>query len=139
MFSSFLMERYIFIIVICNCFRIILLDIFWNSRHFISNFITNQIICRFCCFSNYSFWKSFMCICSRLYRRIKKLYVPLKLLLIFLAILSPIPARKTIFPRFRNIMESSKKPSIYHLFINFLSEKKTVFPITVKFKTRTSH
>ena len=112
---------------------------FWNPRHFISNFITNQIICRFCCFSNYSFWKGFMCTCCRLYIRVKKLYVPLKFLFIFLTILCPITARKTIFPRSRNIMESSKRPIIYHLFINFLSEKKTVFPITVMFKTRTSH
>ena len=50
-----------------------------------------------------------------------------------------VTARKIIFPRFRNIMESSKRPSIYHLFITFLAEKKTVLSITVKFKTRTSH
>ena len=33
-------------------------------------------------------------------------------------------------------MESSKRPSKYHLSINFLAEKKTVFPITEKFKTK---
>ena len=46
-------------------------------------------------------------------------------------------ARKTIFPRSWNIIESSKRPRKYHLSINFLAEKKTVFPITEKFKTRT--
>ena len=45
--------------------------------------------------------------------------------------------RKTIFPKSWNIMESSKRPSKYHLSINFLAEKKTVFPISEKFKTRT--
>ena len=34
-----------------------------------------------------------------------------------------------------NIMESSKTPNKYHLSINILAEKKTVFPITEKFKT----
>ena len=47
-------------------------------------------------------------------------------------------ARKTIFLRSWNIIESSKRPRKYHLSINFLAEKKTVFPITEKFKTRTS-
>ena len=46
-------------------------------------------------------------------------------------------ARKTIFSRSWNIMESSKRPSKYHLSTNFLAEKKTVFPISKKFKTRT--
>ena len=49
-----------------------------------------------------------------------------------------ITARKTIFPRSWNIIESSKRPCKYHLSNNFLAEKKTVFPITKKFKTRTS-
>ena len=44
--------------------------------------------------------------------------------------------RKTIFPKPWNIMESSKRPSEYYLSINFLAEKKTVFPISKKFKTR---
>ena len=35
-------------------------------------------------------------------------------------------------------MESSKRPSKYHLSINFLAEKKAVFNITEKFETRTS-
>ena len=47
-------------------------------------------------------------------------------------------AQKTIFPRSWNIIESSKKPRKYHLSINFLAEKKTVFRITEKFKTKTS-
>ena len=48
-------------------------------------------------------------------------------------------AQKTIFPNSWNIMESSKRPSKYHLSINFLNQKKTVFfLITEKFKTRTS-
>ena len=47
-------------------------------------------------------------------------------------------ARKTIFPRSWNIKESSKRPRKYHLSINFLAEKKTIFPITKKFKARTS-
>ena len=34
-------------------------------------------------------------------------------------------------------MESSKRESKYHLSINFLVEKKTVFPVTEKFKPRT--
>ena len=49
-----------------------------------------------------------------------------------------ITARKTIFSRSWNIIESSKRPCKYHLSNNFLAEKKTVFPITEKFKTRTS-
>ena len=46
-------------------------------------------------------------------------------------------ARKTIIPRSWNIIESSKRPCKYHLSINFLTEKKTLFPIPEKFKTRT--
>ena len=34
-------------------------------------------------------------------------------------------------------MESSKRPSKFHLSINLLADKKAVFPITEKFKTRT--
>ena len=49
-----------------------------------------------------------------------------------------ITARKTIFPRSWNIIESSKIPCKYHLSINILAEKKPVFPITKRFKTRTS-
>ena len=37
-------------------------------------------------------------------------------------------ARRTIFSRSWNILESSKRPSKYHLSINFLVQKKTVFP-----------
>ena len=51
--------------------------------------------------------------------------------------LASIPAQKTIFPKSWNIMESLKRPSKYHLFINFLAEKVTVLPISEKFKTRT--
>ena len=50
---------------------------------------------------------------------------------------NPNTARKTVFPRSRNIMESSKRPSKYNLSINFLTQEKTVFPTTEKFKTRT--
>ena len=41
----------------------------------------------------------------------------------------PDTARKTIFPRSWNITEGSKRPRKYLLSINFLAEKKTVFPI----------
>ena len=44
---------------------------------------------------------------------------------------------KTIFPKSRNVMENSKRPSRYHLSINFLAQRKTVFPISKKFKTGT--
>ena len=43
----------------------------------------------------------------------------------------------TYFLSSGNIMESPKRPSKYHLSIDFLAEKKTAFPITEKFKTRT--
>ena len=46
-------------------------------------------------------------------------------------------ARKTVFSRFWNIMESSKRPSKYYLYINFLAKKKDRIPITEKLKTRT--
>ena len=46
-------------------------------------------------------------------------------------------ARKTTFPRSWNIMESSKRPSKYHLSINFLAQNMSVFPISETFKTRT--
>ena len=35
-----------------------------------------------------------------------------------------ITARKTVFPRLWNIMESSKRPTKYYLYINFLAKKK---------------
>ena len=44
-------------------------------------------------------------------------------------------ARKTIFAKFWNIMESSKRPTKYHILINFLAEKKTMFLINEKFST----
>ena len=44
---------------------------FWNTCHFISYFITNQIT-SFCCFLNYSFWNSFYCIYCWLFSTIKK-------------------------------------------------------------------
>ena len=37
-------------------------------------------------------------------------------------------ARKTIFPRSWNIIESSKRPRKYHFSINFLAEKRPYFP-----------
>ena len=45
-------------------------------------------------------------------------------------------ARKIVFSRFWNIMESSKNPSKHYLNIKFLVKKKTLFPITGKFKIR---
>ena len=50
-----------------------------------------------------------------------------------------ITARKTIFLKSWNVMDSSKTPSKCHLSINFLVQKNTVFPIFEKFKTRTFH
>ena len=47
-----------------------------------------------------------------------------------------ITVRKTIFRRFWNIIRSSKRQCKYHLSINFLAVKKTLFSITKKFKTR---
>ena len=46
-------------------------------------------------------------------------------------------AQKTIFPKSWNIMKSAKIPRKYELSITFLDQKKTVFSISVKFKTRT--
>ena len=46
-------------------------------------------------------------------------------------------AGKTIFLKSWNIMEKSNRPSKYHLSINFLAEKNTIFPITERVKTRT--
>ena len=100
--------RNLFIMLICNCFWIILLWTFWSPRNFISNFITNQITSCFNCFLNCSFWISFKRICSRLFNMIKKFLMPvvrdlnyaslhtwtiftaLPLLLIFLPIILPI-------------------------------------------------
>ena len=45
-------------------------------------------------------------------------------------------ARKTIFPKSWNIKKTSKRPRKNYLSINFLAEKKTVFPITEKFETK---
>ena len=52
-------------------------------------------------------------------------------------ILVKVTARKTVFPRSWNIMQSLKRPSKYYLYINVLVKKKTVFPVNEKFKTRT--
>ena len=49
-----------------------------------------------------------------------------------------ITAQKTVFPKSWDIKQSSKRPSKYHFYINYLAERKIVFPITEKFKTRTS-
>ena len=46
-------------------------------------------------------------------------------------------ARKTMFPKSWNIMKCAKIPKKYELSINFLDQKKTVFSICEKFKTRT--
>ena len=45
-------------------------------------------------------------------------------------------APKTISPRSWNITENSKMLNKYHISINFLGQKKTVFPISEKFKTK---
>ena len=43
-------------------------------------------------------------------------------------------ARKTIFPKSWNLMQSPRK---YYLSINILAQKETVFPISKNFKART--
>ena len=43
-------------------------------------------------------------------------------------------ARKTVFPRFWNIIESSKRPSKYYLYINFLAKKIRYFPFPKRSK-----
>ena len=43
---------------------------------------------------------------------------------------------KTIFHRFWNMIENSKRSSKYHFYINFLRQKKTVSQISEKCKTR---
>ena len=63
--------RYFFIMLICNCFWIISLWIFWNPRNFISNLITNQITSCFCCFLNDSLRKGFKYVCCKLFSVIK--------------------------------------------------------------------
>ena len=83
--------RYFFIILICNCFWISSLWIFWNFRISVSDFITNQITCY------YYFWialfegilneSSTDCLA---WSRSFWLHLPLKLLVIFLPILLPI-------------------------------------------------
>ena len=40
---------------------------------------------------------------------------------------SPTTAQKTVFPGSWNIMESSKRPSKYYLYINFLAKKRPYF------------
>ena len=52
--------------------------------------------------------------------------------------ISTTTAQKTVFAKSQDFTESSERPSKYHLSINFLAEKMIVFPITEKFKTRTS-
>ena len=64
--------RYFFIMLICNCFWIISLWIFWNSRNFISNLITNQITSCLCCFLNDSLRKGFKYVCCKLFNVIKR-------------------------------------------------------------------
>ena len=48
---------------------------------------------------------------------------------IYGAIITNITSRKTMFPKSWNIIKSSKRPSKYHLSINFLAEKKTVISL----------
>ena len=74
--------RYFLIMLICNCFWIILLWTFWNPCNFtvvrltypVSNFMTNQITSCSCCFLNRSFWRSFKRIWCRMFSRIKKFF-----------------------------------------------------------------
>ena len=47
-----------------------------------------------------------------------------------------ITAQKNIFSTPWNITKSSKRPSKYHLSINFVAQEKIVFPISEKLKTR---
>ena len=65
--------RYYFLI--CNCFWIILLQSFWDFPNFICDFIANEFTSCFCWFLNSSFWRSFKCICSRLFSMIKRFLV----------------------------------------------------------------
>ena len=46
-------------------------------------------------------------------------------------------ARKIKIPKSWNIMKNSKIPRKYQLSVNFLDQRKTVFPTSEKFKTRT--
>ena len=68
-FMYFSIKSNIFFLI-CNW--IILRWSFWGSCNSISNFISNQITIYFCSFLNFSFWRSFKCICSRLFSMIKK-------------------------------------------------------------------
>ena len=63
--------RYFIIMHICNCLWFILLWIFWNFCNSIRSFITNQFTSCFCCFLKNSFWRSFKCICCRLFSMIE--------------------------------------------------------------------
>ena len=101
----FIFSIYFFIILICNCFGIILLRIFWNFCNSIINFITNQITS---CFTKYflncSFRISFKCIFFSIriffyiffkrWSRTFLLNLPLQFLLIFLPILIPMKKQK---------------------------------------------
>ena len=42
----------------------------------------------------------------------------------YLGVTVSVTARKTIFPKSWNIMESSERPGKYHLFINFFGSRK---------------
>ena len=58
--------------LLCNCLWIILLWIFLNFCNSIKTFIANQSNSHFCCFLNGFFWRSFKCICCRLFSIFKK-------------------------------------------------------------------
>ena len=75
---------YFLIILICNSFLIILLEMFWNLRNSVNDFRTNWISSCFCCFLNCFLWSSFKCIYYRLFTMIKKF------LIIFLPLLLPL-------------------------------------------------
>ena len=95
------LEIYIFfwclcIMFICNFLWIILRGTSWDHCNIVSNFINNQITNCFCYFFNSSFWRSFECICCRLFSMAKSfwLYLPLMFLLIFLPIFLPLFSAK---------------------------------------------
>ena len=84
--------RYFFIMLICKCFSITLLKIFWNQSNFTIRFVTNEISSCFYCFLNCSFLSSFKCICCSLFSVIQKFLAifTTKFWLIFLQISLPI-------------------------------------------------
>ena len=81
--------RYFFIMLIVTVSELFCCKFFENCN-FISNFITNQITSCFCRFWNYSFGRSYMCICCRFLALSRSfwLYLPLVFAYIFTHIFS---------------------------------------------------